>query len=63
MAVANAGQIDHVQPGLVDESVLTLQANHRSESIWNGQVKHSTKEWLIRVDSHLETKSLRLDFV
>ena len=43
MAVANAGQIDHVQPGPIDESVLTLQANHRSEAIWNGQVKHNTK--------------------
>ena len=63
MAAANAGQIDHVQPGPIDELVLTLQANHQSESIWNGQVKHNTKEWLIHVDSHLETESLRLYFI
>ena len=43
MAAANAGQIDRAQPGPIDELVSTLQANHRSEAIWNGQVKHSTK--------------------
>ena len=44
MAVANAGQIDHVQPSPIDNLVLRLQANHRSKAIWNGQVKHSTKD-------------------
>ena len=44
MAAANAGQIDHAQPGPIDESVLTLQADHRSETIWNGQVKYNTKD-------------------
>ncbi|KAF3972561.1 hypothetical protein CMV_003939 [Castanea mollissima] len=29
MASANAGQIDYAQPGPIDQSVLTLQANHR----------------------------------
>ncbi|KAF3951833.1 hypothetical protein CMV_022558 [Castanea mollissima] len=29
--------IDHAQPGPIDQSVLTLQANHQSEAIWNGQ--------------------------
>uniref|UniRef100_A0A7N2L1P4 Aminotransferase-like plant mobile domain-containing protein n=1 Tax=Quercus lobata TaxID=97700 RepID=A0A7N2L1P4_QUELO len=37
MAAANAGQIDHVQPGPIGNLVLKLQANHRSEAIWNGQ--------------------------
>ncbi|KAL0006723.1 hypothetical protein SO802_008225 [Lithocarpus litseifolius] len=37
MAAANTGQIDHAQPGPIDESVLTQQPNHRSEVIWNGQ--------------------------
>ncbi|KAF3961442.1 hypothetical protein CMV_013932 [Castanea mollissima] len=44
MAAANAGQIDHAQPGPVDESVLTLQANHRLEAIWNGQVVVGPKQ-------------------
>ena len=44
MAVANAEQIDHAQPGPIDESVLTLQPNHQLEAIWNGQVKHNTKD-------------------
>ena len=44
MASANAGQINHAQPGPIDTSVLTLQPNHRSEVIWNGQVKHTTKD-------------------
>ena len=43
MAAANAGRIDHTQPGPIDMSVLTLQPTHRSEAIWNGQVQHSTK--------------------
>ncbi|KAK9997890.1 hypothetical protein SO802_017493 [Lithocarpus litseifolius] len=44
MATANAGQIDHAQPGPIDESVLMLQANHRSKAIWNGQVNHNTED-------------------
>ena len=44
MAAANAGQINHAQPGPIDTSVLTLQPNHRSEAIWNGQVKHTTQD-------------------
>ena len=43
MAAANAGRIDYTQPGPIDDSVLTQQATHRSEAIWNGRVKHSTK--------------------
>ncbi|XP_075663441.1 serine/threonine-protein phosphatase 7 long form homolog [Castanea sativa] len=43
MAAANAGQIDYTQPGPIDQSVLTLQANHRSEAIWNGQDLGSLK--------------------
>ena len=43
MAVANAGWIDYTQPGPIDNSVLSQQAKHRSEAIWNGRVKHSTK--------------------
>ncbi|XP_075665245.1 serine/threonine-protein phosphatase 7 long form homolog [Castanea sativa] len=43
MAAANAGQIDYTQPGPIDQSVLTLQANHRSEAIWNGQDPGSLK--------------------
>ncbi|KAK9997026.1 hypothetical protein SO802_021712 [Lithocarpus litseifolius] len=37
MAAANAGQINHADPGPIDRSVLTQQPNHRSEVIWNGQ--------------------------
>ena len=44
MAIANAGRIDHMQPGPIDVSVLKLQPTHRSEAIWNGPVKHSTKD-------------------
>ena len=44
MAASNAGQIDHAQPGPIDELVLTQQVDHRSEAIWNGQVKHNTKD-------------------
>ena len=43
MAAANAGRINHAEPGPIDEAVLTQQANHRSEAIWNGQVKRNTK--------------------
>ena len=43
MAAANAGQINYVEPGPIDTSVLTQQPNHQSEAIWNGQVKHNTK--------------------
>ena len=44
MAASNAGQIDHAQPGPIDELVLTQQVDHRSEAIWNGQVKHNTTD-------------------
>ncbi|KAK9998277.1 hypothetical protein SO802_017880 [Lithocarpus litseifolius] len=37
MATANAGQIEHAQPGPIDGSVLTEQPNHQSEAICNGQ--------------------------
>nr|POE57523.1 udp-galactose transporter 2 [Quercus suber] len=37
MAAANAGQIEVTHPGPIDDSVLTLQPEHRSEAIWNGQ--------------------------
>ena len=43
MAIANAGQIEVAHPGPIDDSVLTLQPEHRSEAIWNRQVKHNTK--------------------
>ena len=44
MVDANAGQIEHAQPRPIDKSMLTLQAHHRLEAIWNGQVKHNTKD-------------------
>uniref|UniRef100_A0A7N2N3Z4 Aminotransferase-like plant mobile domain-containing protein n=1 Tax=Quercus lobata TaxID=97700 RepID=A0A7N2N3Z4_QUELO len=37
MAAANARRIDYTQPGPIDDSVLTQQATHRSEAIWNGR--------------------------
>ncbi|KAK7816425.1 hypothetical protein CFP56_044094 [Quercus suber] len=37
MAAANTGQINHAEPGPIDNLVLTQQANHRSEAIWNRQ--------------------------
>ena len=42
MATTNAGQIDHAQPRPIDGSVLTLQANHRSEAYleWEGKPQH-----------------------
>ena len=43
MPAANAGQINYAEPGPIDKSVLTQQPNHRSEAIWNGQVKCNTK--------------------
>ena len=43
MATTNAGRIDYTQPGSIDNSVLSQQAKHRSEAIWNGRVKHNTK--------------------
>ncbi|XP_075633577.1 serine/threonine-protein phosphatase 7 long form homolog [Castanea sativa] len=43
MAAANAGQIEHAQPGPIDPSMLTLQPKHRSEAIWNGQDPRSLK--------------------
>nr|POF08314.1 hypothetical protein CFP56_55090 [Quercus suber] len=35
MAAANVGWINYAEPGPIDTSVLTQQANHRSEAIWN----------------------------
>ncbi|XP_065617272.1 G-type lectin S-receptor-like serine/threonine-protein kinase RKS1 [Quercus suber] len=35
MAAANAGRINHAEPSPIDNSVLSQQANHRSEAIWN----------------------------
>ena len=43
MAIANAGQINYAELGPIDEAVLTQQANHRFEAIWNRQVKRNTK--------------------
>ena len=43
MAAANAGRINYVEPGPINTSVLTQQPIHRSETIWNGQVKRNTK--------------------
>ena len=43
MAAANARRIDYTQPGPIDNSMLSQQAKHRFEAIWNGQVKHNTK--------------------
>ena len=43
MAAANVGQINYAEPRPIDTLVLTQQANHRSETIWNGQVKRNTK--------------------
>ena len=43
MPTANAGRINYAEPGPIDRLVLTQQPNHRSEAIWNGQVKHNTK--------------------
>ena len=43
MAAANAGRINYAELGPIDTSVLTQQPNHRSEAIWNGQVKRNTK--------------------
>ena len=43
MAAANAGRINYAELGPIDRSVLTQQANHRSEAIWNGQVNRNTK--------------------
>ena len=43
MAAANAGRINYAEPRPIDTLVLTQQSNHRSEAIWNGQVKRNTK--------------------
>ena len=43
MAAANASRINYAEPRPIDTSVLTQQPNHRSEAIWNGQVKCNTK--------------------
>ena len=44
MAAANAKRIDYAQVGPINMLVLTQQPNHRSEPIWNAQVKHNTKD-------------------
>ena len=49
MATTNAGRIDYTQPGSIDNSVLSQQAKHRSEAIWNGRVKHNTKYLLLHM--------------
>ena len=43
MVAVNVDEIEAVWPGPIDDSMLTLQAEHRSDVIWNGQVKHNTK--------------------
>ena len=43
MAAENARWINYAELGPIDTPVLTQQANHRSEAIWNGQVKRNTK--------------------
>ena len=43
MAAENARWINYAKPGPIDTPVLTQQANHRFEAIWNGQVKRYTK--------------------
>ena len=43
MAATNADKIEAMRPRPIDDSVLTLQAQHQSNAIWNGQVKHNTK--------------------
>ena len=47
MAAANVARINHAEPGPIDTSLLTQQPNHRSEAIWNGQVKCNTKSLCI----------------
>ncbi|XP_030941528.1 protein MAIN-LIKE 1-like [Quercus lobata] len=37
MAAENAGWSNYAEPGPIDDTVLTQQAKHRSEAIWNGQ--------------------------
>ena len=49
MAATNAGRIDYTQPGPIDNSVLSQQAKHRSEAIWNGWVKHNSKYLLVHM--------------
>ena len=39
MVAANADKIEAAWPGPIDDSVLPWQAQHRSDAIWNGQVK------------------------
>ena len=43
IAAAKANEIEAARLGPIDDSVLTLQAQHWSNAIWNGQVKHNTK--------------------
>ena len=42
-------RIDYTQLGPIDNSVLSQQAKHRSEAIWNGRVKHNTKYLLLHM--------------
>ncbi|KAK7839391.1 hypothetical protein CFP56_018059 [Quercus suber] len=51
MAAANAGRINHAEPGPIDNLVLTHQPNHRSEAIWNRQMPphHEYFGWFNRV--------------
>ncbi|KAL0007992.1 hypothetical protein SO802_009494 [Lithocarpus litseifolius] len=37
MVVTNADEIEAARPEPIDDSVLPLQAQHRSDAIWNGQ--------------------------
>ena len=43
MAATNADKIEALRPRPIDDSVFTLQAQHRSDAVWNRQVKHNTK--------------------
>ena len=43
MVAVNVDKIEAARPGPIDDSVLTLQSQHRLDVIWNGQVKHNTK--------------------
>ena len=42
MVAVNADEIEAARPGPIDDSVLTLQSQHRLDVIWNGLVKHNT---------------------
>ncbi|KAL0004077.1 hypothetical protein SO802_011638 [Lithocarpus litseifolius] len=43
MATTNIDEIEAVWPRPFDDSMLTLQAQHQSDAIWNGWLKHNTK--------------------